>query len=59
MLILLLGWACGLDDPDLGDGADPIACECDPLDTGPTGTTGTTGTTQDSGNSGDTATTGA
>lgn len=58
MLLLLLGLACGLDDADAGDGPDPVACECDPIDTGATGTTGTTGTTGDTGDTGDTATTG-
>ncbi len=33
MLLLSLILACGIDDPAVGDGPDPVACECDPIDT--------------------------
>lgn len=35
MLLSLLLAACGLDDPAVGDGADPLACNCDPVDSTP------------------------
>lgn len=48
MLLLSLLLACGIDDPDGGDGPDPVACECDPGDTAAgsdTATGGDSGTT--------------